>query len=153
VAPAAHPPAHRELPPPGFPTELPTVSGPAVPDLIRSVRIDGSPEEVLQSCWDALVQHGVHTNEAMTGAFSSFWSPDGTQTRDAVVVFQWGRQEMAPACDEVTRSLTEVSNLRSSLHAASHRLMGAVSRAGFLHHVMRRAQHTAPQLEARGPVP
>ena len=127
--------------------------GPAIPDLLRSVQSDGPPEAVLNSCWDALVQHGVHTDEAMTRAFDSFWNPDDTQTRDAVSVYEWGRQGTPPAIDEVTRSLTEVSNLRSSLHAASHRLMTAVSRAGFLHHVMRRAQHTAPQLESRGLVP
>ncbi len=153
AAPAVIPPAPRELPPPGFPADLPTVAGPAVPDLVRAGRVDGTPEEVLQSCWEALIQRGVHANDAMTGAIASFWFPDGARVRDAVAVFEWGRQEISPACDAVINNLAEVSNLRDSLHSASHRLMGAVSRAGFLHHVMRRATHTVPQLEARGPVP
>mgnify|MGYP006889552536 CR=1 FL=1 len=84
---------------------------------------------------------------------NNFWCPDGTQTRDARGVYQWGLRETSAASDEVAKGLLEVTNLRSSLDAATSRWQEAVSRAGFLHHVMRRAQNTDPTLEALGPEP
>ena len=57
------------------------------------------------------------------------------------------------APEEVSRGLLEVTNLRASLDSATTRLQEAVSRAGFLHQVMPRAQNTDPNLEAVGPEP
>ncbi len=152
MAAAAAPPAPRELPPPSFPAGLPTVPPGSVHQLPG---IDGSspPEAILKQSWEALVAHGVHRSEAMVSALTSFWCPDGAQTRDARGVYQWGLCETGAASEEVSRGLSEVAHLRASLDSATAGLQEAMSRAGFLHYVMRTAQHTDPNLEAVGPEP
>jgi hypothetical protein len=153
AVPAAHPPALREPPPPSFPAELPTIDCAAITALARELKTDGTHWAILHGCWEVIVRNGLHTSDAMTHAITNFWHPDGSSQRDAVAAYQWGSQEAPQLTEEVSRTLAEVRSLRDSLHGASLRLASSVSRAGFLHHVMRRAVATAPQLEAMGPAP
>ncbi len=153
AAPAADPPAPREPPPPSFPAELPTIDHSAIIDMVRGMQIDGPPEAVLQFCWDALVRSELHTDARLTHEPTNFWHPDGARPRDAVDAYRWGCQEAPQLTEEVSRTLAEVRSLRDSLHSASTRFATAVSRAGFLHHIMRRAVASTPQLESRGFAP
>jgi hypothetical protein len=153
AAPAADPPAPREPPPPSFPAELPTIDHSAIIDLARGMQIDGPPKAVLEFCWDALVRSELHTDARLTYELTNFWHPDGSRPRDAVDAYRWGCQEAPQLTEEVSRTLAEVRSLRDSLHSASARFAAAVSRAGFLHHIMRRAVASTPQLESRGATP
>jgi hypothetical protein len=114
------------------------------------MKVEGPPAAILASCWDVLVRNNLHTNPKLKHELAVFWDPDGSSTRDAIDAYRWVCQESPQLTDEVVRTLNEVRNLRDSLHSATSRFSVAVSKAGFLHHVSRRALASSPDLEATG---